>query len=80
MREGKSERETGAPGAPVSYQRLADLGYIAGLLAQPEWQEDPLRTLAYAVWQHGAAADALQARRGNWMVEDLVDEIGNVRP
>jgi NAD(P)H-hydrate epimerase len=54
-------------------------GFIAGLLAQPEWQTNPARTLAYAVWQHGAAADALQARRANWMVEDLVDEIGNVR-
>ena len=54
-------------------------GFIAGLLAQPEWQANPPRTLAYAVWQHGAAADALQSRRTNWMVEDLVNEIGNVR-
>jgi len=54
-------------------------GFIAGLLAQPEWQANPARTLAYAVWQHGAAADELQSRRANWMVEDLVDEIGNVR-
>jgi NAD(P)H-hydrate epimerase len=54
-------------------------GFIAGLLAQPEWQSNPAQTLAYAVWQHGAAADALQSRRRNWMVEDLVGEIGNVR-
>jgi hydroxyethylthiazole kinase-like uncharacterized protein yjeF len=54
-------------------------GFIAGLLAQPEWQANPPRTLAYAVWQHGAAADTLQSRRTNWMVEDLVNEIGNVR-
>jgi len=54
-------------------------GFIAGLLAQPVWQANPARTLAYAVWQHGAAADELQSRRTNWMVEDLVDEIGNVR-
>jgi NAD(P)H-hydrate epimerase len=53
-------------------------GFIAGLLTQPDWQRDPARSLAYAVWQHGAAADALQVRRRNWMVEDLVDEIGNV--
>jgi len=31
------------------------------------------------VWQHGAAADGLQAARRNWMVEELVREIGNVR-
>ena len=54
-------------------------GFIAGLFAQPEWQVNPARTLAYAVWQHGAAADLLQARQANWMVEDLVGEIGNAR-
>jgi ADP-dependent NAD(P)H-hydrate dehydratase / NAD(P)H-hydrate epimerase len=52
-------------------------GFIAGLLAQPALQADVGKTVRYAVWQHGAAADALQARRRNWMVEDLVDEIGN---
>jgi hypothetical protein len=36
--------------------------------------------LRYAVWQHGAAADALQARRANWIIEDLAGEIGGVRP
>jgi NAD(P)H-hydrate epimerase len=52
-------------------------GFIAGLLAQPALQADVSRTLRYAVWQHGAAADALQARQRNWVVEDLVCEIGN---
>jgi NAD(P)H-hydrate epimerase len=51
-------------------------GFLAGLLAQPLLQPDPLRTLRYAVWEHGAAADRLQARRRNWVVEDLVEEIG----
>lgn len=51
-------------------------GFIAGLLAQPMLQENVARTLCYAVWQHGAAADELQARRGNWTIEDLVAEIG----
>jgi len=55
-------------------------GYIAGLLAQPALQSDVGRTLRYAVWQHGAAADALQNQRANWIVEDLLDEIGNLRP
>jgi NAD(P)H-hydrate epimerase len=54
-------------------------GFIAGLLAQPPLQADAAQTLRYAVWQHGHAADGLQAARANWMVEDLVEEIGNVR-
>jgi NAD(P)H-hydrate epimerase len=54
-------------------------GYMAGLLAQPALQADVEKTLRYAVWQHGAAADELQARRANWVVEDLVDELGNAR-
>jgi NAD(P)H-hydrate epimerase len=54
-------------------------GFIAGLLAQPALQVDAGKTIRYAVWQHGAAADALQARRANWVVEDLVAELGNAR-
>jgi hydroxyethylthiazole kinase-like uncharacterized protein yjeF len=54
-------------------------GYLAGLLAQPAGQEDALRTLRYAVWQHGAAADALEARQPNWTVEELAQELGGVR-
>ena len=52
-------------------------GFIAGLLAQPALKADVGRTLGYAVWQHGAAADALSARRRNWAVEDMADELGN---
>jgi NAD(P)H-hydrate epimerase len=51
-------------------------GFIAGLFAQPALHADVCRTLRYAVWQQGAAADLLQARRRNWTVEDLVEEIG----
>jgi NAD(P)H-hydrate epimerase len=51
-------------------------GFLAGLLAQPALQADPLRTLRYGVWEHGAAADRLQARRRNWVIEDLAAEIG----
>jgi hydroxyethylthiazole kinase-like uncharacterized protein yjeF len=54
-------------------------GFIAGLLAQSQLQADVGKTLRYAVWQHGAAADKLQATRPNWTVEDLAAEIGNVR-
>ncbi len=51
-------------------------GYLAGLLAQPALQKDPLTALRFAVWQHGATADALSARRPNWTVEDLIADLG----
>lgn len=54
-------------------------GFLAGLLAQPELQVDAGKTIRYAVWQHGAAADKLQASSANWIVEDLPTELGNVR-
>jgi NAD(P)H-hydrate epimerase len=54
-------------------------GYLGGLLAQPALQADPLKTIACAVWEHGAAADRLTQKRNNWVVEDLITEIGNRR-
>ncbi len=54
-------------------------GFLAGLLAQPALQADVGKTIRYAVWQHGAAADALQAARSNWVVEDLIAELRNAR-
>jgi NAD(P)H-hydrate epimerase len=47
-------------------------GFLTGLLAQPALQADPLTTIRYAVWQHGATADLLQITHPNWVVEDLV--------
>ena len=55
-------------------------GYLAGLLAQPLLQQDPLKTLAFGVWQHGATADSLQGSQPNWVVEDLVAHLGRVMP
>jgi NAD(P)H-hydrate epimerase len=55
-------------------------GYLAGLLAQPALQADPLLALRHAVWQHGAVADHLCATRRNWVVEDLVAAIGQISP
>jgi NAD(P)H-hydrate epimerase len=55
-------------------------GYLAGLLAQPALQADPLETIRFAVWQHGAAADALQNAKPNWVIEDLVDALGLESP
>jgi NAD(P)H-hydrate repair Nnr-like enzyme with NAD(P)H-hydrate dehydratase domain len=51
-------------------------GFLAGLLAQPRLQSDALKTIRYGVWEHGAAADRLDATRGNWVVEELVEELG----
>jgi ADP-dependent NAD(P)H-hydrate dehydratase / NAD(P)H-hydrate epimerase len=51
-------------------------GYLGGLLAQPALQTDPLKTIRYGVWQHGAAADCLNDKRQGWTMEDLVEELG----
>ena len=51
-------------------------GYLAGLLAQPGCQERFDQTIAFAVWQHGASADWLEATQSNWTVEDLAEALG----
>jgi NAD(P)H-hydrate epimerase len=59
-------------------------GFIAGLLAQPLLQQDPMRAVRYAVWRHGHAADVLsgwaagsrESRRAGWAVEDLLNQLG----
>lgn len=51
-------------------------GFLTGLLAQPELQRDPLTTIRYAVFEHGAAADRLLKEVSNWTVEDLIKELG----
>ena len=52
-------------------------GFLAGLLAQPSLAGNPLLTLRYAVWQHGATADLLCVERTNWTVEDLLNRLGD---
>jgi hydroxyethylthiazole kinase-like uncharacterized protein yjeF len=54
-------------------------GFLAGLLAQPALQADAGKTIRYAVWQHGAAADELQSGQGNWGVEDLFGKLGAIK-
>ena len=54
-------------------------GYLAGLLAQRPLHADIGKLIRFAVWQHGAAADQLQAARANWVIEDLIGELGNAR-
>lgn len=51
-------------------------GFLAGLVAQPDLQRDMAETAAYSVFEHGAAADRLQARRPGWIVEELAGELG----
>jgi ADP-dependent NAD(P)H-hydrate dehydratase / NAD(P)H-hydrate epimerase len=55
-------------------------GYLAGLLAQPQLEADPVKTIRFAVWEHGATADWLQASGRNWVVEDLVAGLGYQQP
>ena len=54
-------------------------GYLAGWLAQPPLLVDVGQVIRFAVWQHGAAADQLQSARPNWVVEELLAELGNAR-
>jgi hydroxyethylthiazole kinase-like uncharacterized protein yjeF len=54
-------------------------GYLAGLLAQEALRADVAKTICYAVWQHGAAADALSATQPNWVIEELIPELGRPR-
>jgi NAD(P)H-hydrate epimerase len=53
-------------------------GYLGGLLAQSGVHRDPGLAIRYAAWQHGAAADALQADCANWTVEDLAERLGGL--
>lgn len=53
-------------------------GFLGGLLAQPKLQANPLKTIRYAVWAHGHAAESLTSAGRVWTVEDLVRQIGEV--
>jgi NAD(P)H-hydrate epimerase len=53
-------------------------GYLAGWLAQPLLRTEPLQSIRYAVWEHGAAADRLDVIRPNWIVDDFTAELGRV--
>ncbi len=55
-------------------------GFLGGLLVQAGLCADPSKTIRYAVWQHGATADLLQATRPNWVVEDLAEALGTASP
>ena len=54
-------------------------GYVAGWLAQPALHADVAAVLRHAVWQHGAAADELSQERRSWVIEDLVERLGDAK-
>lgn len=51
-------------------------GYLGGLLAQPALQARAPETIRYAVWQHGAVADDLSARRRAWTIAEVIPLLG----
>mgnify|MGYP001207063199 CR=1 FL=1 len=51
-------------------------GYIAGMLAQPNYRENVVEAIAYSVWKHGRSAERLALRGQSWGMEQLIDEIG----
>ncbi len=51
-------------------------GYLGGLLAQPRLRVGVSKTIAYGVWQHGAAADALGADKRCWSIEEVLPWLG----
>lgn len=53
-------------------------GYLGGLLAQPRLRGEVSKTIAYGVWQHGAAADALTAEKAIWNIEEILSRIGAI--
>jgi NAD(P)H-hydrate epimerase len=69
---------TGNPGLAQGGSGDVLSGYLGGLLAQPQLQKDPLRTIRFGVWEHGAAADWLSSRQRKWTIEDLIRTLGNV--
>ena len=50
-------------------------GLIAGLMVQPALRKDVDKTLRWAAWRHGVAADRLSARRRAWTAEDLAHTV-----
>lgn len=67
---------TGNPGLAQGGTGDVLAGFLAGLLAQPAPRDRWAEAAAYAVWEHGRAADRLEASRRNWTAEDLAEAIG----
>jgi len=67
---------TGNPGLAQGGSGDVLAGFIAGFLAQPALQADPLTALRYAVFAHGAAADRLEGEHPAWTIEELAAALG----
>lgn len=68
---------TGNPGLAQGGSGDVLAGYLGGLLAQPGLRGDFRKAVAYGVWRHGAAADALEGTGRAWTVEELVEALGD---
>lgn len=75
--EGRSPwvNPTGNPGLAQGGTGDVLAGFLGGLLAQPRLIQDPVKSVRYGVWRHGAAADALEASGRAWTTEDLVESL-----
>ena len=71
---------TGNPGLAQGGTGDVLSGFIGGLIAQPALLADPCLAIRYAVWEHGRAADLLEADRSNWTSADLPELLGRHLP
>jgi ADP-dependent NAD(P)H-hydrate dehydratase / NAD(P)H-hydrate epimerase len=63
--------QNGNPGLAQGGSGDVLAGIVAGLIAQPRNLKNIERTLSFAVFAHGKAADQLARQRRNWLVEEL---------
>ena len=75
-------RYVNATGNPALAKGSGDLlaGYLAGCSRNRCCRRNAGLAIRFAVWQHGAAADALSASSSNWTIEDLANWIGGKQP
>lgn len=69
---------TGNPGLAQGGTGDVLAGYLGGWVAQPPLREDLGLAVRFAVWRHGAVADALEARGSGWTAEDLAGALSGL--
>ena len=67
---------TGNPGLSQGGSGDVLAGFLGGLLAQPQFHNCTVQAIAYAVWQHGHAADKLAANGNYWGIDELINTLG----
>ena len=55
------------------------VGFLGGLLAQPQFNDRAVQAIAYAVWHHGKAADRLASGGDYWGQDDLICALGKYK-